>query len=162
MLAYMTDPEICSYEIVGAAVDSESGCTWTVQSLLTSIACAQAPHYHALIDTGALVTGMWVTGRTPRSAFVIDGIHTLLINPRVRALLAFVGSMGDEVLCKFHDLIQAELGSIMSRQISEEQIPIQILQILAQSWPISTTIIEATPFSNCDAGDLESDRRKNT
>jgi len=49
MLTYLTDTEICNYEVM-----SED---WTVTSLLNKIANGE-PHYHALIDTGALITGM--------------------------------------------------------------------------------------------------------
>eukprot|EP01087_Luapelamoeba_hula_P004848 TRINITY_DN1482_c0_g1_i1.p1 TRINITY_DN1482_c0_g1~~TRINITY_DN1482_c0_g1_i1.p1 ORF type:complete len:4317 (-),score=602.49 TRINITY_DN1482_c0_g1_i1:51-13001(-) len=49
ILNYLTDPAIVSQEII------EEG--WTVKSLLNEIARANPP-YHALIDTGALITGM--------------------------------------------------------------------------------------------------------
>lgn len=49
MMAYLTAPEIVSYEVV------EEG--WSVRGLLDHIATADPP-YHALIDTGALITGM--------------------------------------------------------------------------------------------------------
>ncbi len=49
MINYLTNPEIVSYEYV------EEG--WSVRSLLNQIANAEPP-FHALIDTGALITGM--------------------------------------------------------------------------------------------------------
>lgn len=49
MINYLTNPDIVSYEVV------EEG--WSVKSLLNKIANAEPP-YHALIDTGALITGM--------------------------------------------------------------------------------------------------------
>jgi len=49
MITYLTDPSIVSYEVI------EEG--WSVKSLLNQIANADPP-YHALIDTGALITGM--------------------------------------------------------------------------------------------------------
>jgi hypothetical protein len=49
MMAYLTSPEIVSYEVVDEG--------WSVRGLLERIATADPP-YHALIDTGALITGM--------------------------------------------------------------------------------------------------------
>lgn len=49
MMAYLTSPEIVSYEVVDEG--------WSVHGLLERIATADPP-YHALIDTGALITGM--------------------------------------------------------------------------------------------------------
>lgn len=49
MINYLTNPDIVSHEVV------EEG--WSVKSLLNKIANADPP-YHALIDTGALITGM--------------------------------------------------------------------------------------------------------
>lgn len=49
VLNYMTNPDIVSHEVI------EEG--WSVRSLLNTIAQANPP-YHALIDTGALITGM--------------------------------------------------------------------------------------------------------
>ncbi len=49
VLNYLTDTQIVSHEVI------EEG--WTVKSLLDQIANANPP-YHALIDTGALITGM--------------------------------------------------------------------------------------------------------
>lgn len=49
MMSYLTSPEIVSHEVV------EEG--WSVRGLLERIATADPP-YHALIDTGALITGM--------------------------------------------------------------------------------------------------------
>jgi len=49
VLNYMTNPDIVSHEVI------EEG--WSVKSLLNTIAQANPP-YHALIDTGALITGM--------------------------------------------------------------------------------------------------------
>jgi Ca2+-binding EF-hand superfamily protein len=54
MLAVLTSPDICAVHNVAPG--------WTVRSLLTYVANAGAPddaqRYHALIDTGALITGM--------------------------------------------------------------------------------------------------------
>jgi hypothetical protein len=50
MISYLTDPRICSHEVMGLE--------WSVKSLLTNIAASSAPPFHALIDTGALITGM--------------------------------------------------------------------------------------------------------
>ena len=49
MINYLTNPDIVSHEVV------EEG--WSVKSLLNKIATANPP-FHALIDTGALITGM--------------------------------------------------------------------------------------------------------
>jgi hypothetical protein len=49
MLQFLTDPKIVEYESVPIG--------WDVTSLLDTIATANPP-YHALIDTGALITGM--------------------------------------------------------------------------------------------------------
>src|SRR4051812_37448730 len=49
MLHVLTSPEFVSYDVLPA--------TWTPASLLDMVAQAQPP-YHALIDTGALITGM--------------------------------------------------------------------------------------------------------
>ncbi len=49
MMNYLTNPDIVSYEYI------EEG--WSVRSLLNQIANADPP-FHALIDTGALITGM--------------------------------------------------------------------------------------------------------
>jgi hypothetical protein len=46
----MTDPQICTYEVC----EEE----WDSLSILKSIALKQNPPYHALIDTGALITGL--------------------------------------------------------------------------------------------------------
>jgi hypothetical protein len=50
MLSYLTSPSIVSYEIMPRE--------WSVESLLLHIATKSNPPYHALIDTGALITGM--------------------------------------------------------------------------------------------------------
>jgi hypothetical protein len=49
MLYYLSSPEIMSYDLL----ENE----WSVKSLLQRIASASPP-VHALIDTGALITGM--------------------------------------------------------------------------------------------------------
>ena len=49
MIHYMTDPLIVSQAVM------DDG--WTVKSLLIKIA-THHPRIHALIDTGALITGM--------------------------------------------------------------------------------------------------------
>jgi len=49
MLSTMLHPEITSYESVGK--------NWNVQELIRRIATAEHPRCHALIDTGALITG---------------------------------------------------------------------------------------------------------
>jgi hypothetical protein len=46
----MTNPDVCNYTVI------EDG--WSVKSLLNRIARSTTPVYHALIDTGALITGM--------------------------------------------------------------------------------------------------------
>ena len=48
MLHTLTDPRIVSVHY------AEEG--WSVESLLMRIATARAPRFHALIDTGALIT----------------------------------------------------------------------------------------------------------
>jgi hypothetical protein len=71
MINYLTNPDIVSHEVV------EEG--WSVKSLLNKIATANPP-YHALIDTGALITGM--TNFQVRTAIstTLNGI--LWSNPR--------------------------------------------------------------------------------
>ena len=49
MLHVLTDPAVVSVEIASPG--------WTVQSLLRHVASA-TPRHHALIDTGALITGL--------------------------------------------------------------------------------------------------------
>ena len=49
MLQYLTDPSIASFDVLPL--------DWTVTSVLDRIATADPP-FHALIDTGALITGM--------------------------------------------------------------------------------------------------------
>jgi hypothetical protein len=49
MIHVLTSPKVCSYEVVPEG--------WTPISLLEEIACSESPRYHALIDTGALITG---------------------------------------------------------------------------------------------------------
>ena len=49
MLKTVLDQEIVSYELLPN--------DWTVQKVLAHIASAESPRYHALIDTGALITG---------------------------------------------------------------------------------------------------------
>jgi len=61
MIHTMTSPDIVSYEVV------EEG--WSVQSLLNRIASAREPHFNALIDTGALITGM---SNYEVAAFLLD------------------------------------------------------------------------------------------
>jgi hypothetical protein len=50
MLSYLTSPSIVSFEVCQQ--------DWSVESILLSIATKSNPPYHALIDTGALITGM--------------------------------------------------------------------------------------------------------
>jgi hypothetical protein len=50
MIHVLTSPHVCSFEVVAEG--------WSPQSLLESIACSENPRYHALIDTGALITGL--------------------------------------------------------------------------------------------------------
>jgi len=49
MLKTVLDQEIVSYELLPN--------DWSVQTVLARIATAESPRYHALIDTGALITG---------------------------------------------------------------------------------------------------------
>ena len=49
MLSTMLDPAVASHELL--TVD------WSVQGILKRVATSVAPRYHALIDTGALITG---------------------------------------------------------------------------------------------------------
>lgn len=49
MLSTVLDPSIASHELLSD--------DWTVQSVLQRIAKSTSPRYHALIDTGALITG---------------------------------------------------------------------------------------------------------
>jgi len=50
MLAFLTSPSVCSWERLPS--------DWSPQSILMQIAKKDNPPYHALIDTGALITGM--------------------------------------------------------------------------------------------------------
>ncbi len=50
MFSHMTDPQICSHEVLSGA--------WSVKGLLCMVASSTSPSFHALIDTGALVTGL--------------------------------------------------------------------------------------------------------
>ena len=50
MLATLTNPEVVSHEMMSG--------DWSVNALLRRIAKSQSPPFHALIDVGALVTGM--------------------------------------------------------------------------------------------------------
>jgi len=50
MIHALTSPSICSYELAPES--------WTVFSLLDRIKTANEPRFHALIDTGALITGV--------------------------------------------------------------------------------------------------------
>ena len=50
MIYLLTSPVVCSYELTKEA--------WTVHSLLDRIKTAVEPCFHALIDTGALITGL--------------------------------------------------------------------------------------------------------
>ena len=50
MLHYLTSPEVMAYDLLPS--------DWTVTSLLDRIAQSTDPEYRALIDTGALITGM--------------------------------------------------------------------------------------------------------
>ena len=50
VITYMTDPEICSYGVCEE--------NWNSRSILMDIATKTNPPYHALIDTGALITGL--------------------------------------------------------------------------------------------------------
>jgi hypothetical protein len=49
MLSTVLNPSVVTYETIPDG--------WTVVSILLRIATATSPRYHALIDTGALVTG---------------------------------------------------------------------------------------------------------
>jgi hypothetical protein len=50
MLTTVLDPAVASYEMLGT--------DWSVESILSRIAQSTSPRYHALIDTGALITGL--------------------------------------------------------------------------------------------------------
>ena len=50
MFQFMTSPDICSYQPLEH--------NWNVHSILRTIATSRAPVFNALIDTGALITGM--------------------------------------------------------------------------------------------------------
>lgn len=50
MIHYLTDIEVTSHRQLGT--------NWGVQSLLAEVARSTSPPFHALIDGGALVTGM--------------------------------------------------------------------------------------------------------
>lgn len=50
MIHYLTDPGVTSHRLLGT--------DWGVQSLLSEVAKSTNPPFHALIDGGALVTGM--------------------------------------------------------------------------------------------------------
>lgn len=62
MVHYLTDPAVASHRLLGTE--------WSVAGLLEEVAKSNDPPFHALIDGGALVTGMtnlevarWVLGR---------------------------------------------------------------------------------------------------
>ncbi len=50
MISVLTSPEVCSYEVLRDH--------WSPVSILTQIATSVTPKYNALIDTGALITGL--------------------------------------------------------------------------------------------------------
>lgn len=50
MVHYLTDPAVASHRLLGN--------DWSVQKLLGEVATSTDPPFHALIDGGALVTGM--------------------------------------------------------------------------------------------------------
>ena len=50
MMAVLTSPDIVSHEVANEA--------WSPESLLQRIATSVSPRFHALIDTGALITGL--------------------------------------------------------------------------------------------------------
>lgn len=50
MVHYLTDPAVASHRLLGN--------DWSVQKLLAEVAGSSDPPLHALIDGGALVTGM--------------------------------------------------------------------------------------------------------
>ncbi len=50
LLHLLTNPEVVSFSLLPSG--------WTVLSLLDRVATQQGPGFHALIDTGALVTGL--------------------------------------------------------------------------------------------------------
>ena len=56
MIHVLTSPSVCSYEVVAEG--------WGPLSLLQRIATSTAPRFHALIDTGALITGKLYTARS--------------------------------------------------------------------------------------------------
>ena len=49
MLSTVLNPKIATYELLADR--------WTVDAVLTRIATSTDPRFHALIDTGALITG---------------------------------------------------------------------------------------------------------
>lgn len=50
MVHYLTDPAVASHRLLGTE--------WSVTRLLSEVARSTDPPFHALIDGGALVTGM--------------------------------------------------------------------------------------------------------
>lgn len=50
MIHYLTDPTVASYRLL----DTD----WSVMRLLAEVATSTQPPFHAMIDGGALVTGM--------------------------------------------------------------------------------------------------------
>lgn len=50
MVHYLTDPVVASHRLLGN--------DWSVAALLKEVAKSSDPPFHALIDGGALVTGM--------------------------------------------------------------------------------------------------------
>jgi hypothetical protein len=50
MIHVLTSPKVCSFEVVPEG--------WSPLSVLQTIATSESPRYNALIDTGALITGM--------------------------------------------------------------------------------------------------------
>ena len=49
MLTTILDPNVATHELLPD--------NWSVQTVLERIASSSSPRYHALIDTGALITG---------------------------------------------------------------------------------------------------------
>ena len=50
MIHVFNSPEVCSFKVVPEG--------WSPHSLLRAMATSESPRHHALIDTGALITGM--------------------------------------------------------------------------------------------------------
>ena len=85
MLHVLTDPDVVSVEIARVG--------WTVSSLLRHVASAE-PRLHALIDTGALITGL--SNRAVARYLLANGLGRWCEGPQL-SLIALMASDGVQV-----------------------------------------------------------------